>query len=552
MKPKTLYIDIDEEITGIIDKLRSCDETIIALVLPKNAPVFQSLVNLKLLKRAADAASKKPVLITSNSSVISMAGVSNLYVAKDLKSKPYLPEVPEVSDLGSTASEEAIEVDNEVTQTVDNETSEQVASEPKTANESTKGKSKSPKAAVASAALAKKPKVKLPKSNMKVPNFNRFRKGLVFGVLGLILLIGFIYWGMVVAPKAKITIKGDTQVKNIDTVVIADTAATSLDEKNKIVPSTQKEVKKTEAVKVPTTGQVNKGNKASGKVTLRNCTKSDNDVTIPAGSGVSANGLTYITQTSVTLDPSQFSGGGTCKSPTTDVSVIAQNPGEQYNIDKTNYTVAGNPAVNASGSAMSGGTNQIVKVVTANDIQTAKSKVSDKKAASSEELKAILVAAGYVPILPSIETTASPAEPSPGIDTEASEVSVSQTITYTMIGIKKDDLHKLISNKAVSEAGIDTNKQVILDDGLAKAVYALGNKNGTRTEVNLKTTVVAGPDIDQDDIKKLVAGLKRGKAEQAIRNRPSIKDVKIDTSPFWNFTVPNNQKKINVIFEGSQ
>ncbi len=553
MKPKTLYIDIDEEITGIIDKVRSSNESIIALVLPKNAPVFQSLVNLKLLKRAAEAASKKPVLITSNPNVMSIAGVSGMYVAKDLKSKPYIPEVVATNDLDSV-NEEAIQVDNErvIESLADDQAKNEVTNKSRNNSKVQKQANKPAEAPAESAPVAaKSPKVKSAKSNIKVPNFNRFRKGLIFGILALILLAGFGYWAIAIAPKAKITIKGDTQVKSIDTVVIADTSATALDEKNKVVPATQKETKKTEVVKVPTTGEVNKGNKASGKVTLRNCTKSDNSITLPAGTGVSSSNLTYITQENVTLDPSQFSGGGTCKSATSDVSVIAQKSGEQYNIDKANYTVAGSPGISASGSAMSGGTNQIVKVVTANDIQTAKSKVGDKKAASSEELKAMLIAAGYIPVLESIETTASPAEPSPGIDTEAAEVSVSQTITYTMIGMKNDELHKLISNKAVSEAGIDTSKLVILDDGLAKATYNIGNRNGSRTEVKLKTTVVAGPDINQDEIKKLVAGQKRGKAEQAIRSRPSIKDVRIDTEPFWNFTVPKDQKKITVMFEGS-
>lgn len=49
----TIYIDVDDEITGIIDKVVSSKHKIVALVLPKRAAVLQSIVNMKLLKRVA-------------------------------------------------------------------------------------------------------------------------------------------------------------------------------------------------------------------------------------------------------------------------------------------------------------------------------------------------------------------------------------------------------------------------------------------------------------------------------------------------------------------
>ena len=51
-----IYIDVDDEITTIIDKVRSSQSKILALVLPKRATTLQSIVNMKLLKRSADEA----------------------------------------------------------------------------------------------------------------------------------------------------------------------------------------------------------------------------------------------------------------------------------------------------------------------------------------------------------------------------------------------------------------------------------------------------------------------------------------------------------------
>ena len=55
----TIYIDIDDEITAIIDKLRGSSAKVVAFVLPKRATTLQSIVNMKLLKRAADQEKEK-------------------------------------------------------------------------------------------------------------------------------------------------------------------------------------------------------------------------------------------------------------------------------------------------------------------------------------------------------------------------------------------------------------------------------------------------------------------------------------------------------------
>ena len=94
----TIYIDVDDEITTIIDKLRSSPGKIVALVLPKRATVFQSIVNMKLLKRTADNAKKHVVLVTSEAALMPLAGTVGLYVAETPQSKPEIPPVPGVDD----------------------------------------------------------------------------------------------------------------------------------------------------------------------------------------------------------------------------------------------------------------------------------------------------------------------------------------------------------------------------------------------------------------------------------------------------------------------
>ena len=49
---------------------------------------------MKLLKRVADGSKKRVVLITSENGLLPLAGSVGLYVAKNLQSKPEVPDGP--------------------------------------------------------------------------------------------------------------------------------------------------------------------------------------------------------------------------------------------------------------------------------------------------------------------------------------------------------------------------------------------------------------------------------------------------------------------------
>ena len=56
MNKDVIYIDVEDDITAIIGKVKTAKEKIVALVPPKRVGVLQSAVNLRLLGRAAEQA----------------------------------------------------------------------------------------------------------------------------------------------------------------------------------------------------------------------------------------------------------------------------------------------------------------------------------------------------------------------------------------------------------------------------------------------------------------------------------------------------------------
>lgn len=558
----TIYIDVDDEITGIIDKLRQADNRIVALVLPKRAAVLQSVVNMKLLKRTAEAAKKHVVLITSEAGLLPLAGAVGLHVASSLQSKPAIPSGPEPFDAAGIVDETEDSADFDPAAAAnrpigqlaggadgggaaladdDTETIE-LDDEPADAA------SAAPAAAAAGGAAASSKTVKNKK--LKVPNFDKFRLRLVLGVLALLLIVVLFFLANVILPKATIAIGTDSSSVTTNLNLTLDPKAGAADSAHNIVPARVEQKQQTGSQQVPASGQKNQGNKASGSVTMTagQCS-GDVPEDVPVGTGVSSNGLTFITQEDTSFTPSVSHGKCvfTASNPT---GIIAQNPGASYNLSPSSFTVAGRSAVSAySSDGLSGGTDNIIKVVAQADIDSAKQKIKVADSASVKgDLQQKLADDGLQAVPASFNgaspTVSSSAQPGDQTDT----VTVTQTTTYTMYGVKQTDIKQFIV-ASVSQQ-IDTAKQKILNDGADKAIFQVGTPvSSGPLAASLSATSVAGPDLNVTAIKQAAAGKKAGDIERTIKANPGVTTVSVKYSPFWVSAVPKNPAKIMVVID---
>lgn len=546
----TIYIDVDDEITGIIDKLQASSGKVVALVLPKRAAVFQSIVNMKLLKRAADSSNKNLVLITTEAGLLPLAGVAGIHVAKTLNGKPEIPLAPKLNE----DVEEAVDEDGEVTAaTAGDQPIGALAGKPPVDNgveTLTLDDDKLPEEGAAAAAAPKAftPPKKTPKGTnkkLKIPDFDRFRLLLAAGALGLILLIVFLILAIKVLPKATITIDTDSQKIDSNLSLNLSTTAKKLDESSSTVPAKLSQQQKTYSQQVATTGQKNNGNKASGSVNMSaGPCSGDVPADVPAGTGLSSNGQTYITQSNMSFAPA-VKGGKCTFQGTGSVTIIAQNGGSSYN-GATSFSVAGRSDVSASvASAVSGGTDNIVHSVNQNDINNAKSKINTNDPDVKKKLADDLHKSGYFVIDATFSSGTPTTTQSANVGAVADNVTVTETVTYTMFGAHKSDLETLVDNDVSSQ--IDTSKQKIQSEGIDTATFNVDSQTNTGAQVTMDAKAIAGPDIDIPGIQKSAMGQKAGAVKANLENNPGIKSVDVHLSPFWVSTVPKKTDKIKIV-----
>jgi hypothetical protein len=544
----TIYIDVDDEITGIIDKLKASDGKVVALVLPKRAGVFQSIVNMKLLKRAADSSKKNAVLITSEAGLIPLAGAAGVHVAKTLTSKPEIPVAPALADESIETVKESEADANDPVINPDQSVGELAGAKPPVDN------------GVETIALdddelapedAPKPTGKTfeppkPKKDKKlaIPNFERFRLLLILFVVIIIILIGLFIFLNASLKKATIDIK--TDATNVNT---SQNFTLTTDSKTSSLLAKIEQQQKTYTEQVTTTGQKNDGTQASGSITVSagSCGPSvPSDV--PSGTGVSSNGLTYITQADITFQPQVSHGqctyeGEDSANNQSNIPITAQSGGANYNTSGTPFTIADDSSYTATGSA-SGGTDNIVQTVNQNDINNAKAKVNTNDSSVKQALENQLKGDNYYPINATYNSGTPVATSSAPVGAAANSVTVTEVVTYTMFGVQQSSLTSSLDNSI--DAQINTNKQSILDNGLTEGSISVNSQTAASASITLATTAVVGPELNNSAIKSAAAGQKAGTIQSQLTSNPDVTGVTVHFSPFWVSSAPKNTQHITI------
>lgn len=555
MNKDVIYIDVDDDVTAIIGKIKKAKEKIVAIVPPKRAGALQSAVNLRLLERMAKSDKKQLVLITNNQALVALAANAMIPVAKNLQSKPELAEIPAITvDDGDSIIDGSELPVGDHANTVKVKDGTRVAAGAAagaafakdtrgeaidTTDLSIDGEKYTSAAGTATAAAA----TKKAKAHTKIPNFDSFRKKLFFGILGGVGLITLLIWMFGIAPAATVVITASTTPLPVSgSVKLGGTAAT--DFSAGVVSSVSQQEKKDETVEFDATGQKDLGTAATGTVrfSTSDAATAINGATIPAGTRLtSSSGLVFTTDEAVAINSTNYTNA--------QVGITASSGGANYNGASGSMSGAPSKISAAIVGSTSGGTTNIVKVVSAEDIERANGQLIGK---STDEQKAALTKKftdGEIIVDGSFTVERGTATSSPAVDQEAPTGKATLTVptTYTLQAVAKDELDSYL--KASLESKINKDTQKIYSTGVDDATLTNYRKDDDAIIATLNATGEVGPKINEEQIKEQVKGKKYGEVQQGLEAIEGIQEVDVQFSYFWVRTIPNNTDKIKIEFK---
>lgn len=542
MQKDVIYIDVEDDITAIIGKVKASAKHIVALVPPKRIGAIQSAVNLKLVHRAAEQADKRLVIISNNAALMALAGSAGIPVAKNLQSKPELAEIPalEVDDedvIDGSDVQSAQESGN--VEDSEDAAVEEIASEEDGLESSQKSVATKKMTALGATAVAAKDKV-------KIPNFDSFRKKLFIGLAAFALLVGFLVWAVVFAPRAEIIITARTTDAALNSKVTLGAALTT-DLKAGSMKAEVKTIKKDVSVPLTATGKKDVGDKATGTVKLYN----DSFSPITVSGTVTAGGFNFVFSGPVTIPKGSCSSPSNCAMGSANGTITAVASGSNANGVTGGLGNLPSGVTGALTAPTSGGTDKTVTVVQQSDVDAVAGNIvkSGEADAAKSDLKKQF-GDNYIVLDSTFKSDTAGVKPTPAVDAEATDGKgvLAGSVAFSLVAIPKSEAGKFLD--AYFAQQIDGKPdQKVYNNGLSAVSFTNVSGESDTYAATISTNGKIGPKIDETALKEYAKGKNLGDIQSHVQSARGVDSVDVKFSPFWVSTAPSDSKKISVEFK---
>lgn len=551
-----IYIDTDDDVTSIVGRIKRSSEVVVALVPPKRIGVLQSVVNLRLLQRAAKVAKKRLAIVTTDPSLVNLASGLGIPVAKNINAQAKVPDMVDEEEISDVIDGNDIAVSDI----------------PRSRREASEDKEIS--AAVAAIETddrikndldadgvpddeEEKPK-KPVKKKSKVPNINSLRNKLLIGGGIAVVLIGFLVWALIFAPQATITIQAKTSPLEISKTLTLIPSSDKNVADGQLSPVV-KQKKTNESVEFEATGSREVGENAAGTVAFCYDVPNYNDhtgdkiaaVELEAGTLLYADGVQFTTDAPLSVEPGRNSNNQ-CETYYS-VKATAVKIGEEGNISQnTLMSVSGYSNLKAiAKSDFTGGSKETVKVVQQSDVDAAVARLRERgdSDAARDELMGQMSDSTVV-IDGSFNVSQGDVKVTPGVgetpEGDSAKATASIELTYTLVGVNKDDLSDVLD--AALKDQTDQAKQKVYNNGIDSVKFSGFTTANDGYTVTVTTNGHVGPVINEDDVRKQAVGKKSEEIRALLMETDGVNDVSVNMSPFWVSKAPA-ENKIKVNFE---
>ncbi len=559
---KTIYLDIDEELTSIIKRLKKSAAEEITLVVPRKAVLLQSIVNLKILKKEANRLDKKIVINTTDK------------IGKNLSTKAGFVVHKKIENSLGTQDDNLSAENGFFSQEIKEENSKQERAPIKIRDIVMKKESKrnkgNPPSPFGLQRTSKGDEVNKEDKRKQEPILQKVqppqkideppKKKTVFLLpsLSVKFFLGFLtacfiiiaLIALVLLPKAEIVLTPKTEPIVLNLEMTIDKNIQGSDIQTNKIPGQIISVQKEKEKEFDATGKKKIYEKARGIITVYNEWGSSLQTLVASTRFLSKDGKLFRTAKTISV-PGFKRVEGRDIPGTIDVEVIAAEAGEEYNIKPTSFTIPGFEGSSKyagiygrSAEATKGGKVGEATVVSKDDLEKAKEFLSQ---GIKEEIIGALedeAPEGYKLLDAAIQ------EPEIEYisDTEVSAItekfimkakSFAQAMIFSEEEIKKIALENLFSK-------LSNQKEIVSED----EIFDYGGPNLDIAQGQMILPVhlegIVRWKIDPLLIKEDLLGKNEEELKTYLSDLKEIEKAKVSFWPFWVKRVPLTVNRVDI------
>lgn len=576
---KVIYIEIDDEVTSIYDRMKKLKMKNVYLVVPKRAIIFQSIVNLKILKRKAEDLKKNIYIITNDLNGIHLASKIGLPVYDKLEnsehpslvSGKFMEDQQNITPL--KASINTLDDDAPTRRKEKKYSIMELIRMRKRSGFFAFGKRSNDAESIKPSSQRQKSKKQKKEEKGKLVLVAPNRHALVSLIIVSVLILVTITY--IALPGATIELTPKTNV--VDTsvnVTLADI------EKNRaeldthpvhMIPSYTITKKIQKVLTYQATGKEFQGENASGTITIIN--KSNNAwPLIPKTRFQTGDGLVFRLRSQVNVPAAAGEEAGRL-----DVTVFAdeldiydQVIGERGNVSPTQFFLPGLSADNQeklyaeNKEAFTGGNTLVTKLIAEEDIEAARNKMSGElKSAAEAELQANIKERNQTQVtnlelltgMEAIQMSEPVIDiPSNLVGQKLESFEVQGEIVVSGVAYNRDDLLGILKTELNLKKNPQKRLYRIDEESLSYRIVEIISGTG---KIKITATIKGveefeiRPDKENGQrliktIKDHVLGKNINEAEAYIQNLPEIDKAHIESWPAWSPTMPGIPDNIKI------
>ncbi len=564
---KIFYCDIDDEVTMIFDRVKGTKLKDVYLVIPRQATMFQSLVNLKILKRKVEEAGKKLHIITDDVNGVHLTHQAGIPVYERLETQGgYVPK-PEDEKMRITPLKATVNALEDDTPTR--------LSEKKLSISELLGRGRKRKIPFVSSALhfitSKEKKEKDMKFVVVSPN----RQALIALVTISVLLVLIIFYIALPGSTLYLTPKSNVIDHSVN-LVFADYESNKAELDNhppKVLGSHKITTTIHRTILQGSTGKIFQGQNARGRLTVYN-TQPKPWPLIPNTRFQTTEGVVFRIQQFVTVPPNRGGVNGSIDVDVTADGLDAYNQpaGDRGNIQPTKLFLPGLNADNQkkifaeSKIAFVGGSTSVKKKVSPEDIVAATNKLKkDLEDSVETELDRVIQEknnnladrSNFALLKGKLAYTLSEPRISIASDAVGKELDQFEAVgEMDVTGVYFNLQEVLAIMKAELKIRKSPDKRIVKIDE-STITYRIFDVDPATKKIKVTATLKGLEEYDINPsrengerliqkIKDHIVGRKTQDAKEYILSLPEIATVEIKNWPIWAPTIPGIPDNISV------